>query len=278
MSTRPIRESNAIDQIAFVILFEKAFDDQAIIKLIGLKQKLEPLLPACELVTRMEVKVEGINPGLPTSKIGGVVYSKKTADDARLEWSLRANANELVVTCSEYTNWSDVSTKAQELLFFAIDEFDLEENPITEIVYQCVDKFQRDEAPDDYSIGEVFDEQSRYLNTHARENPYSWHIHQGWFAPLQSDYSDALNNLNLNVIIQPDDKSSHETIINHLITVKQVDNKSKVESIESLKGTSSQTGYLEQVMSDAHTLNKSVIRGLLTKDMLNTIGLGAGDT
>lgn len=273
-NTTPIREKNAIDEIAFVILFKKPFDDQTIIKFIGLRESLSPELPECDLIKTMEVKVEGDNPGLPTSKIGGVVYSKNIGDGSRLEWSLRASANQLVVTCSEYTNWVEVSNKAKSLLCQAAEELDLEVNPIAGVVYQCVDKFQRQDAPQEYSINEVFDKGSRYLNKHVCENPGSWHIHQGWFESLgDPGQARALNNLNLNVVIGQNNKPLHETVISHLVTVTLEDANAEATDMATFFGRNDEQGYFDQLSSDSHELNKRVMRDLLTPDMLVAIGL-----
>lgn len=273
-NTKPIRGRNAIDEIAFVILFQNSFDDQSIIKLIGLREKLSPRLPECDLVKMMEVKVEGDNLGFPTSKVGGVVYSKKIDGGTRLEWSLRASANQLVVTCSEYTNWREVLQKAKSFLCQAVERLDLDVNPIVGIVFQCVDKFRCQDAPAEYSISEVFDKESRYLNRHVCENPGSWHIHQGWFEPLESDQARGLNNLNLNVVIGQNNEPLHETVISHLVTVTQGDASSAVTDMAMFFGEDGELGYFDQVLSDSYKLNKCVITDLLTAEMLITIGLG----
>ena len=270
--TIPIRGKNAISEIAFVVLFEKELDDKTLLKLTALEDELSSDLPEFEVTTIVKMLVGPQSPQMPVSKPGGVVCSKKAdADPSRLEWSVRVEANNIIVACSEYTNWKDVWEKSKGFLFSALDKFDLKENPAIELVFQCTDKFTFDEDISKYQIGEVFDLESDYLTRKVTaKNRDAWHIHQGWFE-FPSNETRALHNLNLNAHKQ-DKNQSHETAINHLVKVRMTDG-SSVNSRDVLCGNDREIGYLENVMIAAHESNKNVLLNLLNDDMSKAIGL-----
>ena len=73
----PIRGRNAIDEIAFVILFEKELDDETLSKLAALKEEFASDLPDFEVFNVVNMVFDPQRPRMPVSKPGGVVYSKK---------------------------------------------------------------------------------------------------------------------------------------------------------------------------------------------------------
>ncbi len=271
-ATTPIREKNAIDEIAFVILFEKELDNKTLTKLLDLKDELSSELPHFQVQNAVQIMVDPQNTRMHDPKPAGVFCAKRSEQDAkRMEWSLRVEVNRIIVTCSEYTNWQEVKTRALVFLAAALDKFDLNENLVVEIVLQCVDKFVYNGAPDQYRVSEVFNiESADFLTLHiAQKNPDVWHIHQGWFS--DHEHMQVLNNLNLNSH-KPNDQVAHETVISHLVKIRKPDG-SNVCDKDLLSANGQQVGYLESAMEVAHDLNKQVLLNLLNGDMSEAIGL-----
>lgn len=271
-NTTPIRGKNAIDQIAFVIVFKKPLVDRDLLELLGLRDDLSQELPDFKKIDVVQMAMDPSNPRLPVSKLGGMSYGKKSIkNESRFEWSLRIENNNIIVACSEYTKWLDVWVKAKEYLNLALEKCDVSGNPVVELVFQCMDKFINSEHPDNYTIEDVFDINSDYLTKHvALHSPKAWHINQGWFQELLDGQIQSLNNLNLNAQII--DAQPHETIISHVIKMKKVDTP-EIDNVGILNGGDSSVGYLENAMKAAHILNKSVLLDLLHADMAKTIGL-----
>ena len=270
--TTPIRGRNAIDEIAFVILFEKELDDKTLLKLKALETELASDLPSFGVSNVVQVVLDAQNLRMPVFKLGGVVCFKKVdAESPRMEWFVRVEANSIVVACSEYTSWDEVWNKAKGFLFAVLEKFTIEENPIVEIVLQCVDKFIFSEDISEYRISEVFDFESDFLTQNlTTKNPDAWHLHQGWFEN-PANRTRVLHNLNLNAHKQ-DQTQPHETAINHLVKVRMADG-SPVSSHDVLCGNDNSAGHLENVMTAAHESNKTVLLNLLNDNMLSAIGL-----
>ena len=188
-----------------------------------------------------------------------------------MEWSVKIEANNIIVACSEYTNWEDIWRKAKGFLFTALKKFNIEENPVIEIVLQCVDKFTFDEDLDKFQISEIFNLDSEYLSRNVTiKSSNFWHLHQGWFESFNEEMK-ALHNLNLSAC-KKDKDQPYETAISHLVKISMKD-ESSINDINTLCGNNQKTGYLEGAMDAAHKSNKDVLLNLLSHDMANKIGL-----
>ncbi|MDC0003703.1 TIGR04255 family protein [Porticoccaceae bacterium] len=273
MSTaRPLKAKNAIDEIAFVVVFERELDDKTLISLFALRDELGESLPDFEIVNQVKFVVDNQNPQMPISKSGGVLLSKKNAADlSRFEWSLRVETNKITVGCSEFTDWDIVWATAKQYLFAAMSKFDTNINPVVEVMLRVVDKFIDDADLKAYQIGNIFDVESRYLSRNLVDlNTSSWHLHQGWFMYPDNTDIRALHNLNINAL-KPDDKF-HETVVSHLIKVRRCDETAVVKK-SVLLGEEGAVGHIEQAMIESHKANKKVLMGLLNQSMLTAIGM-----
>lgn len=273
--TKPLNPNNAIDEIGFIIFFEKELDDPTLFSLFELEGDFADTLPQFSLVKIVKMHVDHDKPQMPTTKPGGILCSKPSESrEGRFEWSVRVEANKIVVACSEFDTWETVWPIAKRYLFSTVKKFNLLENPVREVVFNCVDKFTYDGDLDSYQVTDVFNPRSRYLTRNVTEhNASSWHIHQGWFLFPSDGDVQALHNLNISVFT-PDGKP-HETTINHQIKVRKSDDQ-PIENVNLLLGTDdAEIGYLEESMIECHDSNKEVLLGLLSTQMLQAISLEA---
>lgn len=281
LNTKPIRADNAIDEIAFVLQFKSFFSGEEVLKnLIDLQSELKEDLPDYNITSGFMFQF-GAQQGQniqPDKQIGIVCFKRSKNEPNRHEWALRVEANRIAVTCSEYTKWEEISTKAKGYLRAALNKVSLKDNPIVEIVYQCVDKFICQHK--NIAFNDLFKSDSEFLTAHiTRDTPEAWHIHQGWFEPLDSVSARMLHNLNINMHHKqfvnngtPTQLQVHEAIVSHLMRVQNTENL-ELTSENDLFGNDSEAGYLVYVLENAHAANKDVIKKLLSKKMLETIGL-----
>lgn len=271
----PIRNTNAIDQVAFVIKLQKDLDDATFNKLLGLKNELEGDFPAFDIINVMQMVLDDKAPRLPVSKQGGVTLVKKSdVDEARAAWSIRVEGNNIVVTCSEFSTWANVWAKAESYLITAVNKFDLSENPIVELVFQCIDKFIETGNLSECRVDNIFSKTSDYLTKNTFNlNPLAWHLHQGWFSSHFNETIKALNNLNLSAHLSGQSNDVHETIINHIVNIRKEDG-ALITSFSDLCGSGTGgASYLSEAMLLGHQLNKEVLENLLSESMANKIGL-----
>ena len=276
--TTPIRSENAIDEIAFVLQFKTFSSSEGFLEsLIELHSALKETLPDYNIVNGATLDPQGESMRYQT----GVIFFKRSEEDAsRHEWALRVDADQIIVTCSEYTNWGEVSEKAISYLSAATAKFNLAENPIIEIIYQCIDKFT---CPNEIiALKDIFRNESEYLTPYIIENaPEVWHIHQGWLEKLDNITARMLHNLKINMRHRPQAENEattqdkvHEMAISHLIRIQKTNNiQSKNKDSSSGKKNSESENYLRSALDSAHNSNKNTIKKLLCQDMLQKIGL-----
>jgi hypothetical protein len=275
----PVRANNAIDEVAFAIHFKQRLDsEEFLVKLENLAHEIKDVLPEHEMINSFTVELSPLKGSNQTSEKPSGITCYKTSKNIpnRHEWSLRIDGERITVGCSEYSSWNDVSTQAKGLLSKALKKIDITSNPINEIAFQCIDRFESDTS--EPTLADVFNISSIYLTKHLVEsNESSWHVHQGWFTDSQEIGTKLLNNLNINShnkqylengVVVPG-KAINETIISHLVRIK---NEGIIETsdINDLNG---KDGYLTKVFNAAHNLNKEAIKNLLNESMLLKIGL-----
>ncbi len=280
MSTfEPFRKSNAIDEIAFVLQFRSFISSNEFVKnLIVSDLGLKKELPDYDIISSFTIQVgeqqaqsTPSNQPTPGNHIGIIFFKKSENDPKRFEWSLKVENNRIVVTCSEYTDWAEVSTKAKTYFREVLAKFSFEDNPIVEITYQCLDKFICRGSQDGETIAfeGLFDFNSGFLTKKIiTENPHAWHIHQGWFETSGRLSAQMLHNLNLNMSSKRP-FALNEASVSHLIRVHNL----KLTDENHLFGGASQAGYLTNVLKETHTANKEIISKLLCKPILKKIGM-----
>jgi hypothetical protein len=278
---KPVRENNAIDEIAFAVKFTKQLDDANFDdKLNNLAETVKEVLPKSKPTIGIvyNVNIDDVNgqTQTPQKRTGIVCYKPSKSNKHRQEWALRVEADRIIVACSEYTSWSDVSKKAKDLLLKALKIVNIQSNPIMEISYQCIDKF---ESPNTESTPvDLFNIDSIFLTKKlAESNKSSWHIHQGWFTKYEEIDSELLNNLNINRYNRQHEENGiavegvvkNETVINHLIRIQ---NEGIYEPAD-IDNLTDEDSYLSKAYNKAHNLNKEAIQDLLNDKMLLKIGL-----
>jgi|GEM_PF-2534040 len=278
-TVNPVRQNNAIDEMAFAVQFKLPLAGEQFLKsFIDLATEVSDVLPKYEITNSVTFQLnaqQGSNQA--SHKPSGIVcYKMSQYVPNRQEWTLRVDNNRIVVACSEYSSWNKVSGQAKKLLFKALSKIDIQVNPIVEVVLQCVDKFETSDT--DAIATDVFNENSVYLTKHVIENGgSSWHIHQGWFKNIDSIQAKLLNNLNINthktqhiengIVLQG--QTINEIIVSHLVRVQRTDN----PELSNMTELTTDDGYLAKAFDAAHDLNKKAIRDLLNNAMLDKIGL-----
>ena len=271
METKPARDNNAIDEIAFIVHLTKDIESDVLQNFEAMEQFSEDL-PIKERINSMRLAFEGntASQSSMSQKFSGVKFSKKSENsENRYAFSLRVENNKIIVACSEYSSWSEVWPKSLSLISTVLKNIDIENNPVQEIVYQCLDRFVSAVGEGEYDIGSVFNVESKYLTKKAiSDNTNTWHVHQGWFSQTVDENVKALNNLNIDSF--GIDNNRVETLINHIINIKKA-NDIPVNSVQEMLDASD--GYLNRAINQAHNGNKSVVKDILNTEMLQALGL-----
>lgn len=258
---KPISEKHAIDVASFIVTFEHPFESSIIDSLPGLHERLKADYPTFNLTNMVEVSVTGneIGPKVGVTS-GGLLQNLQP--DGRPIWTLRVEGNAIVVSCTKYERWKDISPKALEHINAAIVFVNNDRNAVTSLIHQIVDRFvTADKA--EYDISQVFNTQSPYLTGQALKAGKFWHVFQGWFEDKQTLGGKFLNVLNLSTSENPANITI-TTSIDHTAHLR-FDSPKAIEELDDK--------FIRKAFDELHETNKSIIRHLLNNDQLKAIGL-----
>lgn len=257
---KPISEKHAIDVASFIVVFERPFEANIIDSLSGLHERLKADYPNFNATSTVEVRVDGNNVSQQVKVNGCLLQS--LLPDGRPIWTLRVEGNAIVVSCTKYERWKDISSKALDHIKAAIAFVNNDSNAVASLIHQIVDRFVTANK-DEYDISQVFNTQSPYLTGQALKSGKFWHVFQGWFDDKQEFGGKLLNVLNLSTSENPANITI-TTSIDHAAHLR-------FESPKALEKLDDQ--FIRKAFDELHECNKSIIRQLLTNDQLQTIGL-----
>ncbi len=187
---RPISGNHAIE----AVVFERPFSQSSVEFLLTLEQSLAKRYPLFSPIKVVQMRTE--NSGSKMTEFQAGVSLKQLKKEKKPAWSLKADANNIIITCFEYTRWEEISPQAIDDLVHVINVGADDQNPVHHLTLQTVDRFIED-PEEKYSINLVFNPESRYLTRQAVEAGTLWHVHQGWFQDTGIADGRQLNILNL---------------------------------------------------------------------------------
>ena len=259
----PLHNSHAIDVIAFVVGYEQEFSREVVDSLKALKETMAGSYPVFSTAARMEILVKNNTMTTSSNEVSGI-FMQSLADNGKPAWTLRAQNNNIVVTChgTNYTTWRGVSSKAIADLKTVATIVADNQNPFSFVALQVVDRFIQVEK-DSYAIGQVFNPESKYLTKMACEAGKLWHVHQGWFQDVLGE--ESTNSLNVLKISTNDTPPGILTTIDHNSKISLSPPKQADESAND--------ALLATLFDQLHGNNKEIVTDLLNVSQRETISI-----
>jgi len=259
--SRPIGEKHSIEVAGFVAAFEKPFSKVAIEALETLKKTLDSKYPVFSTTKTLKVHLEGSTfKQQPSSEVSGVSL-QQTKKDGRPAWTIRADNNNIIVSCFEYDKWKQTSSKALEDLFTVFSVVADDRNPLSLLALQVVDRFVGP-SKNQYQLKQVFNTTSKFLTKQAASSGPLWHVHQGWFVEDKKFKGQFLNVLNL---------STNDTPAGIISTIDH--------TIRYLLGPEEQPAqkitqkFMETIFNTLHDYNKIIFADLLNAKQKRAVGI-----
>lgn len=266
MISVPKHKENAIETAAFALNFGRLPDQEAFQRLTAALEELAEELPGAE--KRQAVRFQfgaGLAPVQSQSEHTDIArFISGPAGDQ--QWRVSLEGPMLTVRCQAYTHYDEVWARAQRYLQLCVSALGEQYAPL-EASLQFVDRFDyRAEPSEDlntsYDIGELFQANSSYLTPKAYEAGLLWHVFQGWFDHCDQGHRHLHQ---LNVSSTPTGENAFAAIIDY---------RGSTNLLEAATKSSQAQPDLASIFAHMHRVNVDLIKGLLTPDQLEKIGLG----
>ncbi len=274
MTTKPnpLRGKNAIEAAVFAVTLMEPIDQMAMSAVVdAIQAKFQDDLPGEERPQTISLAIgPGASMPVQTHSVGGI-HRFLTKNDGQLVWSLRVDATGMQVACFDYTDYKSVSEKALSYLSFSLEAIG-HSLPVGELAFHVIDKFLYPLQCEDSDLNRdnLFRQNTDYLTGKTHSTGRYWHVFQGWF----DDYTDdlhILNQLNINSTkILPTGNTG--VFIDHRISLRTISGEKAFDSSAIDKGDGLLEG-LKKIFYKLHQKNSYAIRGLLTDEMLQAVGM-----
>lgn len=179
---------------------------------------------------------------------------------------LRAIDTTVSFECFKYENFQHFQAEVQNYLAALLQNIPADLR-VNEVGFVVEDRFLFDEplAEENYSVAELFRENSRYLTPAIYENGPLWHVFQGWFEGWDGNECRLLNQLNVsNTLMQT--SGAVYSRIEHRVLFRPISISLTLEDILNKYG-------LSDILRHAHAANVRVLKELLNDNKLEKIGM-----
>ena len=263
MSFEPRYEKHAIDQIAVAIGFARSFQENEMNNFEKNHDLWREELPRFEpeRVISFSFGPEPVEPRVPPSARVFQAYRR----DGRISWRLGARENTILVNCLEYTRWDEVWRKAKSFVQRALPYFS-EDNQIISFQLQYIDLFRWHGVPDEIDFQELLRSPSKYVPDMAWDKGAIWHLHLGWFIPIQNPVSGRLlERTHLDAVFAEGDAT---TKIDSVLRLDLTESVHKPDQV--LDGPEP---VVDRVYDYLHLRHKEIFGEFLSEQMCKRIGL-----
>lgn len=254
----PINSLNAIEASAIALLFDRQFTPEEDVQLQRLEAELKEDFPSFSRNTLVQARIEKDKLIEHSSQQMGVTLQHFNADGKPTR-VLQIQDNQLVISCFAYDRWEQVWGRAQKYLKAATACLNLAELGVTGLGLQYVDKFTQPIASD-YNISDVFNKDSKYLTANSALVGKFWHVHQGWFVPVE-ETRRILNVLNVGT----------QELGGNLFTI--IDHTSTLQLRNPVPADQFLGNGFSEIVNQLHIDNKEIIKALLNAKQLSAIGM-----
>jgi uncharacterized protein (TIGR04255 family) len=263
----PFAGRNAIAEMTIGIQFAIPFGPGIGEHVDAIRTRFESDFPKYDPVQAITLSFGSPPLQIPSQNAGvtGFSLTKIKADGtpARL---LRVAANSVSVHFTEYTSWAEIKPKAITYILECLSELGLPaQNPAMAAFVGYVDRFTFDGAPEKATANALFQRDTKFVAARIFDSGDQWHSNSGWFQDVGG--ARALNNLNVSSVTTRANSSvtlDHNSVYTYLPPLSSL--------ADLTRGTKGCPAF-EEILDVLHRWNADLLKNLLNREMLDTIGL-----
>ncbi|MBY5354575.1 TIGR04255 family protein [Rhizobium leguminosarum] len=249
---RPLNEDHAVAGVKFAVVLNQVLQPQAISAAENSHEIWRESLPAAS------ISDVAIDAGGRQLKAPGVLFAF-LRPDGTANWSMQLGGNKIEVECNLYSRWDRVWMSALGYLASALSVTSQAQNNLAVLSVELTvrDVFVALKRP--YELSHLIKIGEYFPRSVLSAGPL-WHCNTGWFDDAHSGGNGHLHNLNCDAA-----PANNDVIIN--ITHFQQKRLPEPVLVQGLQST------LDITMKTLHEKNKTLLREILTQEMLTRIGL-----
>lgn len=263
-------QKNSVKVIAFAMFFVQRLSTKEIAQIVSsIKESAYFVDNFTEIKEQHEIAMTINEEGIPSHSrsVGGVICQKKNAKNSLL-WDIEINKDMIVLRCTHYTRWKQVSEKFYQYIteIFKIDL--IHDSKVINLTLEYLDEFLILDEASDWKA-ELFQEESKYLIKNAYEVNDFWHINTGYFKELELETSSIklLDNVNINYYADEEDDLKRK------VNIKM---QHKVISKEDIS-CNEDSSKIEKVFNAIHIHSKEIFEDIINKKIKDEFEQGVSD-
>lgn len=255
-------EENAVKVIALAIYFSQKLSNEDIDVLIKQVNEINFFKEEFNSIQNQDEIAVTFTPDggqTQTQTLSGVICNKQKNNQIP-EWSLTINKEFIVVTCSDYTRWNDISLNSYK---YITEAFKLipKDKDISQLTLEYLDEFEILNNKSNWKEL-LFKEDSGYITPNIFTLDDFWHINQGCFVKLQDLEQKLLDTININYFADERDSLKHKINI-RTQHVLHYDNSCNYNNVN-----------IKKIFNTIHVHSKNIFEKIVHDDVLNKFNRG----
>lgn len=267
----PIHAAHAIEQVAFVVQFDRPFNDDVFSKIKEITKQFETELPGKVQIQSLSFAI-GVQPAFQSAQQvspDGLIL-RRTAPNGSIDAELRIERTSLTFLTTRYTHWDEIWAQAnvyfKVLLPLYLNEVEVK---LLAVSLNYIDKFAWVGDLADFTPNYVLRPESKYISKHILETKEFWHSHTGSFIRV-SNFIKRLLNINVDHVDELLSDGTRKVIS---ITTVLTDQFNQAGYDEYLADRDTSIAMIHTCMQNMHAAGKGVLIDLITHQMCQRIAL-----
>lgn len=267
----PIHAAHAIEQVAFVVQFDRPFNDAIFSEIREISKRFEADLPGKMEIQSMSFAI-GAQPVLqsPQQHAPTGLILRRTAPDGSVEAELRIEQRSLTFLTTRYTRWDEIWSQATVYFNVLLPLYITQAGArLLAVSLNYIDKFAWNGNLANCTPNSLLRPESKYICKHIFETKDFWHSHTGSFIRV-NNFTKRLLNINVDYIDELVRDGTRRVIG---ITTVLTDQFNQAGYDEYVADQDASIAMINNRMQDMHIFGKSVLTDLITYQMCQRIAL-----
>jgi len=265
----PIHAAHAIDQVAFIVLFDNLIDDDAFAYVKEISERFSDELPGKHHIKQqgISIPIGGQAPAIqhPLTDMG--LIRRSVSRDSTLEAELRIERSSVTFLTTRYTRWNAIWGQASSYFNAILTTYFANANLIA-VGLNYVDKFIWKGNLEHCNSKLLIQENSKYICKHVFETNELWHSHTGAFIRID-EITKRLLNINIDCLNETIEENDKRVVS---ITTSVTDQFNQPFYLPYLDDDNS-IAMIDNHMQNMHIFGKDILSQLITEHMSKRIAL-----